>query len=80
MDESANVVGVVQSKMDALKVAEITADIPQNVNFAIKVSALLMFLDSKSVKYSLGNLQEKLAPADIAERANKFTVLLSCVN
>ena len=38
------VVGVVQSKLDALKLSEETNDLTQNVNFATKSSVLLEFL------------------------------------
>ena len=35
LDQSGNVIGVVVSKLDTLKIARATGDIPQNVNFAI---------------------------------------------
>ena len=38
------VVGVVRSKLDALKISEATRDLPQNVNFATKSSVLIKFL------------------------------------
>lgn len=38
------VVGVVRSKLDALKMSEATSDLPQNVNFATKSSVLIKFL------------------------------------
>ena len=34
-DSSGHVIGVVVAKLDALKVARVTGDIPQNVNFAV---------------------------------------------
>ena len=42
------VVGVVQSKLDALKLSEKTNDLTQNVNFATKSSVLLQFLKGVS--------------------------------
>ena len=42
------VVGVVQSKLDALKLSEKTNDLTQNVNFATKSSILLEFLKGVS--------------------------------
>ncbi len=39
------VVGVVQSKLDALKISEKTNDLTQNVNFSTKSAILLGFLD-----------------------------------
>jgi serine protease Do len=38
------VVGVVRSKLDAIKMSEATSDLPQNVNFATKSSVLIRFL------------------------------------
>jgi len=48
---SGNVVGVVTAKIDAIKVAELIGDIPQNVNFAIKASVVRTFLDSHGINY-----------------------------
>jgi hypothetical protein len=39
LDQSGNVVGVVVGKLDALKLAQVLGDIPQNVNFAINAAA-----------------------------------------
>lgn len=39
------VVGVVRSKLDALKMSEATSDLPQNVNFATKSSKLIQFIE-----------------------------------
>ena len=38
------VVGVVRSKLDALKLSQQTSDLPQNVNFATKSSKLIQFV------------------------------------
>ena len=38
------VVGVVRSKLDAIKMSKATSDLPQNVNFATKSSVLIKFL------------------------------------
>jgi S1-C subfamily serine protease len=37
LDRNGNIVGIVVSKLDAIKTAIATQDIPQNVNFAIKL-------------------------------------------
>ena len=51
IDESGRVMGVVVAKLNALAVARITGDIPQNVNFAIKVATLASFLEAHNVAY-----------------------------
>jgi hypothetical protein len=40
-DEAGNVIGVILSKLDALKVARKTGDLPQNVNYAVKSSIFM---------------------------------------
>src|SRR4029077_18418126 len=54
LDKSGNVVGMVVSKLNVLRIARMTGDIPQNVNFAIPVSILTSVLDANSVKYQVG--------------------------
>lgn len=44
-----SVVGVVLAKLNALTVAEKTKDLPQNVNYALKSSVLLAFLERSGV-------------------------------
>lgn len=44
-----SVIGVVLAKLNALSVAEKTKDLPQNVNYALKSSVLLAFLERSGV-------------------------------
>jgi TPR repeat protein len=44
-DEAGNVVGVVLAKLDAIKVAKATGDLPQNVSYAIKSIYALPLLE-----------------------------------
>jgi len=46
LDQSGNVVGVVASKLNVLRLATATNDVAQNVNFAIKASVLTNFLEA----------------------------------
>lgn len=61
------VVGVVQGKLDALQVAQKTQDLPQNVNFALKSSVLMRFLEGIESKssYSWVNLAKRYRPYEI---------------
>jgi serine protease Do len=43
LDEAGRLVGVIEGKLVALKMAKATGDIPQNVNFAIRASTLQTF-------------------------------------
>ena len=42
IDEAGRLMGVVVAKLNALAIARLTGDIPQNVNFAIKVATLVI--------------------------------------
>ena len=78
LDKSGHIVGVVISKLDAVKVAAITGDIAQNVNFAIHSRVAEIFLDAHYVDYSSTPSGKNLRAADIAERAKRFTIPIEC--
>ena len=78
LDSAGNVVGVVVSKLNALKVARATGDIPQNVNFAVSAGTARAFLDAEGVAYSTAPSDKPRAPEDVAAAARKFTVLVEC--
>lgn len=78
LDASGNVVGVVVAKLDALKLARATGEIPQNVNFAIKHSVALAFLDAHGVDYEENTTTKKLSTSSIADHTRNFTVLIEC--
>jgi hypothetical protein len=46
VDERGNVVGVVAAKLSALAVLKSSGALPENVNYAVKSSFLLSFLES----------------------------------
>ena len=80
LDSKGQVVGVVVQKLNAVKVAKLTGDVPQNVNFAINESTTRAFLDSNQVEYKTGswwNVWQKDL-ADIAEDARAYTVVVEC--
>jgi hypothetical protein len=78
LDAAGNVIGVVSSKLNALKMAGASGDIPQNVNFAINGSSLRAFLDAKNVTYKEVGNERELTGVQIAARASAFTVLIEC--
>ncbi|MCD2177328.1 S1C family serine protease [Rhizobium sp. C1] len=78
LDQFGNVVGVVVSKLNALKLAAVTDDIAQNINFAIKASLAASSLLSNGVQPNMNASTEKLAPADLATRATDVAVSLEC--
>ena len=78
MDQAGNVVGVVVAKLNALKMAAITDDIPQNVNFAIKSHVAIGFLEANGIAFSRSPSTAPLLPPDLAGRAKQFTVHVEC--
>jgi len=79
LDSKGQVVGVVSAKIDAIKIANATGNIPENINFAIKPGALRDFLDNSAVAYQTSDNKTDLGTADIAKNARDFTLLISCM-
>jgi S1-C subfamily serine protease len=77
-DESGNVVAIVVGKLNALRMARVTSDIPQNVNFAIKSSIAMSFLETGNVSAPVAASMIKLDAPEIAERARTFTAQVRC--
>ena len=78
LDENGNVVGVVTSKLNALKTVAAIGDLPQNVNFAIKSGALATFLESIRIEFQTMAAATRLAPPDLADVANAISVFVRC--
>ena len=79
LDRNGNVVGIVVAKLNALGIASVTGDIPQNVNFAIKTSVTVSFLDAQHVVHTESTGTAVLSTPDIAERAKALTLQVACV-
>jgi len=81
LDENGEVIGVVTSKLNALRVALATGDIPQNVNFAVTGTIARGFLEANGVEvHDVDSPAQGVRPsvADASERARRFTLLLEC--
>ena len=78
LDKYGNIAGVVVSKLNSTSVASVTGDIPQNVNFAIKSSIAVSFLESNGIKVSTGLTGKALESADVAELATQYAVYIVC--
>jgi len=77
LDSSGNLIGV-SSQILSKRYADNTGHIAQNVNFAIKSYIVEGFLQSSSVEYEVGQLEDRLELPEIADKAKTFTVLVSC--
>jgi serine protease Do len=80
LDLRGNVVGIVTSKLNALALAAITADIAQNVNFAVKSDVAIRFLAEHGVRQINPILATQMEPADLADAAKRYTVFIRCEN
>lgn len=77
-DMSGNVVGIVSAKLNAMKIANSTGDLPQNVNFAIKAELARKFLADNSIPFDTAPAKTTLSPADVGDIVKKVTVFVEC--
>ena len=78
LDSAGNLIGLVVSKLDSLRVAKITGDIPQNVNFAIKGDVIRLFLDANQLPVKTSNSSIRQDASVAASRGRGFTVQVTC--
>jgi serine protease Do len=80
LDMTGSVVGVIEMQLNALKIMEVSKNIPQNVNFAIQAPIAVNFLTANGVTPLLAEkTRNVLQPADLADVAKTFTVQVSCL-
>ena len=67
------VIGVVQKKLDALKVAESAKDLPGNVNYALKSATLIKFIEGAGIPVSIKkiNLGINMRPYELYRQKNE---------
>jgi S1-C subfamily serine protease len=78
VDRSGLVIGVIVEKLDALEIAKVTGDIPQNVNFAIKSDVLVEFLEWIGTSYQVAFSGAEMSTSDIGSSVQTFTALVEC--
>lgn len=79
LDRRGQVVGVVVAKLNALRVAQMTGDIPQNINFAVKLAPVKALLDARGVHYRSGTAAAgSQTNLEIADAARGFTTPVFC--
>jgi S1-C subfamily serine protease len=60
VDDQGNVIGIISSKLNAVAMASSTGDVPQNVNYAMKISYAKLLLDG------LDDSKNRLSPVNTA--------------
>jgi S1-C subfamily serine protease len=78
LDQSGNLVGVIESGLNAVAIAAESGVIPQNVNFAIKSAVARSFLEINAVAYRRAASTKILTAADIGDLAKSFTLTVRC--
>ena len=58
--DTSGVIEVVTFKLNGLKFAKLTGDLPENINFAIKTGALRDFLDNSVVQIGRASCRERV--------------------
>lgn len=78
LDRAGNVIGVIVAKLAALRIAERTGDLPQNVNIAIQGRTALEFLRQNGVEPRLSPSIAHYPAAEVGEIAHPSTVRIEC--
>ncbi|HRO60859.1 MAG TPA: serine protease [Burkholderiaceae bacterium] len=79
LDRRGQVVGVLFGRLNALRIAQVTGDLPANMSFAVRLAPLKSLLDAHGVRYSTGSSSSpQLNSQEIAARAREWTVPLAC--
>ncbi len=78
VDLRGSIIGVVVSKLDANEMIRLTDHAPENVNFAIKTSAVFKLLNASSVKYWSMSSQQEFSIGDLTQQLKKYTVKIEC--
>jgi S1-C subfamily serine protease len=78
LDATGAVVGVIVSKLNAAKVATLTGDIPQNINFAINARIATAFLEANDISYDAAQSSTIRSTPDVIEDAKGATAYIEC--
>ena len=76
--ENGNIVGVVISQLNKLKVAKTIGSLPENANFGIKASTVRQFLTSAGLPTKWSNRTERKSTKEPAQLAKNQTVMVAC--
>ncbi len=77
-NENGNIVGVVVSQLNKLKVAKAIGSFPENVNFGIKAFTVRQFLTSSGLPTKWSNRLQRMNTKKLAKIAKNQTVMVVC--
>ena len=78
-DSSGNIVGVIISQLDKLKVAKAIGSLPENVNFGIKASTVRQFLTSSGLLSKKSERTDEKSTEQLAEIAQNQALMVMCL-
>jgi S1-C subfamily serine protease len=78
-DIGGNIVGVVISQLDKLKMAKAIGSLPENVNFGIKASTVRQFLMSSGLPSKKSQRTEEKSTEQLAEIAKNQALMVMCL-
>ena len=80
IDLAGRVVGIVTAKLNAVAVADITGDIPQSINFAIRPDVAARFLEENNVAFVAADTDAALESVpDATEKTADSVVPVLCL-
>jgi S1-C subfamily serine protease len=77
-DENGNIVGVVVTQLNKLKVAKAIGSMPENVNFGIKASTVKQFLTTAGLPTKWSARSKPMSTTELAKIAKNQTVMVVC--
>ena len=77
-DSGGNIVGVVISQLDKLRMAKTIGSLPENVNFGIKASTVRQFLISSGLPSKKSGQVEEKSTEQLAEIAQNQALMVMC--
>lgn len=75
LNEKGEIIGVIVAKLDAIATAELTGDLPQNVNYAVKSAYIQPLLGDYDIKPS-APIKQSARMEDIVEQVQKSIVMV----
>lgn len=77
-DQARQIIGVVASKVDVLRIAESVGDLPQNLHFAARGETTRVFLDRHRATYASTRDNARLDNTDLAAHEIAITMRARC--
>ena len=77
-DANGNVVGVMVSELNKLRVAKTIGSLPENVNFGIKASTVRQFLTASGLPSKWSTRSKKISTTELAKIAQRQTLMVIC--